>query len=180
MRRRTHLRTRVLSMTAAFALVLFAITFGLSWRARASQQRWSRLIGVETEAIASLEELIRAQNGVRTHGGDYRIVEQLLRNDTDNGLLRARVKAFATLVREPSPRAEDLDATSVAVVQEAQRLIDQHKREIARTLPELGRSIAGISLSSVDLPAPERPVMNKSSPGSTVKVTFLSASSPPG
>jgi diguanylate cyclase (GGDEF)-like protein len=124
-------------MTAAFALVLFAITFGLSWRARASQQRWSRLIGVETEAIASLEELIRAQNGFRARGGDYRVVEQLLRSDTDNGLLRARVKAFATLAREPNPRAEDLDATSVAVVQEAQRLIDQHKREIARTLPEL-------------------------------------------
>ena len=81
MRRRTHLRTRVLAMTAAFALVLFAITFGLSWRARASQQRWSRLIGVETEAIATLEELIRAQNGFRARGGDYRMVEQLLRND---------------------------------------------------------------------------------------------------
>jgi diguanylate cyclase (GGDEF)-like protein len=139
MRRRTHLRSRVFAMTAAFALVLFAITFGLSWRARASQERWSRLIGVETEAIASLEELIRTQNGFRTHGGDYRIVEQLLRNDSDNGLLRARVKAFATLVREPNPRPEDLDSTSVAVVQEAQRLIDQHKREIARTLPELER-----------------------------------------
>ncbi|HEX3582188.1 MAG TPA: diguanylate cyclase [Thermoanaerobaculia bacterium] len=137
MRRRTHLRTRAFAMTAAFALVLFAITFGLSWRARASQQRWSRLIGVETEAIASLEELIRAQNGFRARGGDYRVVEQLLRNDTDNGLLRARVKAFATLAREPNPRAEDLDATSVAVVREAQRLIDRHKLEIARTLPEL-------------------------------------------
>ncbi|HEY2091723.1 MAG TPA: diguanylate cyclase [Thermoanaerobaculia bacterium] len=124
-------------MTAALALVLFAITFGLSWRARASQQRWSRLIGVETEAIASLEELIRAQNGFRARGGDYRVVEQLLRSDADTGLLRARVKAFATLAHEPNPRPEDLDATSVAVVKEAQRLIDQHKREIARTLPEL-------------------------------------------
>src|SRR5258707_969374 len=143
MRRRTHLRTRVLAMTAAFALVLFAITFGLSWRARASQERWSRLIGVETEAIATLEELIRAQNGFRARGGDYRMVEQLLRNDAlqriDTGALRGRVKAFATLAREPQARAEDLDATSVAVVREAQRIIEERKREISRTLPELER-----------------------------------------
>jgi diguanylate cyclase (GGDEF)-like protein len=143
MRRRTHLRTRVLAMTAAFALVLFAITFGLSWRARASQQRWSRLIGVETEAIATLEELIRAQNGFRARGGDYRMVEQLLRNDAlqriDTGALRGRVKAFATLTREPQARAEDLDATSVAVVREAQHIIEERKREISRTLPDLER-----------------------------------------
>jgi diguanylate cyclase (GGDEF)-like protein len=130
-------------MTAAFALVLFAITFGLSWRARTSQQRWSRLIGVETEAIANLEELIRAQNGFRARGGDYRVVEQLLRNDAlqriDSGALRGRVKAFATLAREPHPRAEDLDATSIAVVREAQRIIEERKREIGRTLPELER-----------------------------------------
>src|ERR1043166_2839642 len=96
MRRRTRLRTRVFAMTAAFALVLFAITFGLSWRARASQQRWSRLIGVETEAIASLEELIRAQNGFRARGGDYRVVEQLLPTENDTSLLRAPANGSGT------------------------------------------------------------------------------------
>ena len=48
------------------------------------------------------------------------------------------------------------------------------------TEPELGRSIAGISLSSVDLPAPERPVRNTSSPASIEKLTSRSASCPPG
>jgi len=63
--RRTRLRTRVLLLTAAFAIALFAITFGLSWRAQVAQERWSRLVGVETRAIATLEELIRAQNAYR-------------------------------------------------------------------------------------------------------------------
>ena len=62
MARRTRLRTRVLLLTVAFAIALFAITFGLSWRAQVAQERWSRLVGVETRAIATLEELIRAQN----------------------------------------------------------------------------------------------------------------------
>jgi len=65
MARRTRLRTRVLLLTAAFAIALFAITFGLSWRAQIAQERWSRLVGVETRAIETLEELIRAQNSYR-------------------------------------------------------------------------------------------------------------------
>jgi len=142
-RKRTHLRTRVLALTGAFAAVLFAITFGLSYRAKVSQERWSRLIRVETEAIATLEEVIRAQNGFRAHGGDYRIVTQLLRNEAlnaiDTGTLRARVKAFDSLLSDSQARAEDLDATSVAVVREAQRIIVERKREIARALPELER-----------------------------------------
>src|SRR5207302_8065804 len=63
--RRTRLRTRVLLLTVAFAIALFAITFGLSWRAQVAQERWSRLVGVETRATAVLEELIRAQNAYR-------------------------------------------------------------------------------------------------------------------
>ena len=67
MARRTRLRTRVLLLTLAFAIALFAITFGLSWRAQVAQERWSRLVGVETRAIGTLEELIRAQNAYRTN-----------------------------------------------------------------------------------------------------------------
>jgi hypothetical protein len=48
------------------------------------------------------------------------------------------------------------------------------------TEPALGRSIAGIILSSVDLPAPERPVRKANSPGSSAKLTSFSASWPPG
>src|SRR5438270_4465958 len=153
--KRTHLRTRVLVLTGAFAVVLFAITFGLSWRAKLSQQRWSRIIRVETEAIATLEELIRAQNAFRAHGGDYRVVTQLLRNDAlneiDTAVLRARVKAFDNVLADDHPRAEDLDATSTAIVREAQRIISERKREIGRALPELERDTDAMMASGLSV-----------------------------
>jgi diguanylate cyclase (GGDEF)-like protein len=152
--RRTHLRTRVLLLTGAFAVVLFAITFGLSWRAQISQERWSRLIKVETESIATLEELIRAQNAFRARGGgDYRVVAQLLQNDSlraiDTGALRGRVKAFAAVAADSSARPIDLDATSTAVVREAQRIVDQRKRVIAETLPDLERDTRAMMSSGL-------------------------------
>ena len=144
MRKRTHLRTRVLTLTGAFAVVLFAITFGLSWRAKQSQERWSRLIGVETEAIATLEELIRAQNAFHVRGGDYRVVTQLLSNESlrsiDTAVLRARVRDFES--------SRD-DGTSAAIVREAQRIIGDRKREIARTLPELERDTQSMMASGL-------------------------------
>ncbi|HET7433145.1 MAG TPA: diguanylate cyclase [Thermoanaerobaculia bacterium] len=148
--RRTRLRTRVLLLTGAFAFALFAITFGLSWRARETQARWTRLITVENQAVAALEELIRAQNAfharyLTSHESPdrYRVVMQLLQDPAlsmvDAGTLRGRVKAFRTIVSEPSPRLTDVDATSLAVISEAQRIIDARKQEIARQLPELQR-----------------------------------------
>jgi diguanylate cyclase (GGDEF)-like protein len=141
---RTHLRTRVLLLTGAFAVVLVAITFGLSWRAKVSQERWSRLIGVETEAIATLEELIRAQNAFHAHGGHYRVVTQLLHNESlatiDTTALRARTFEF-----ESAPD----DDTSAAVVREAQRIIEARKREIAQALPELERDTHAMMASGL-------------------------------
>ena len=128
--------------------MLFAITFGLSWRTKTAQERWSRLVGVETEAIATLEELIRAQNAFHARiaagrAARYGMVEQLLRRESltvvDTTLLRARIRAFRTIIDEPSPRPEDVDATSHAVVAEAQRIAAARKREIARQLPALER-----------------------------------------
>ena len=165
MPRRTHLRTRVLLLTGAFAVALFSVTFGLSWRARRSQERWSHLIGVETEAIAVLEETIRAQNAFYAQtvvprepsgpGGGltdpaqfsddlvrrYRMVAQLLQSpalqEIDIAPLRGRVRAFATILADPHPRAEDLAMTSTLIVREAQRIIDERKAEVGHTLPEL-------------------------------------------
>src|SRR5215467_3688308 len=80
---RTRLRTRVLLLTSLFALALFAIAFGLSWRAKVAEERWSRLVGVETRAIAALEELVRAQNAFNAQRRDpaqYRLVAQLLQD----------------------------------------------------------------------------------------------------
>src|SRR5687767_13055052 len=133
--RRTHLRTRVLLLTGAFALALFAIAFGLSWRATQSQERWTRLVSVEMSAVATLEELIRAQNAFHTrHDATdrYRLVEQLLRHPSLNGIdvraLRGRVKAYRELRS---------DFTSRALVDEAQAIIATRKREIAQQLPQL-------------------------------------------
>src|SRR5687767_10312997 len=112
MRRRIHLRTRVLLLTGAFALALFAIAFGLSWRAKQSQERWTRLISIETKAVATLEELIRAQNAFRTRqepAERYRLVEQLLTDPSLNAIdvraLRGRVRAFREVPSEFTSRA---------------------------------------------------------------------------
>ena len=157
---RRHLRTRVLLLTAAFVLVLFAITFGLSWRAKRSQERWTRLISVETKAVAALEELIRAQNSFyakfvagSTTADRYRVVEQLLADGSlsaiDIGTLRGRVKAFRGVIEEPSPRSADVDATSIAIVDEAQQIIAARKSEIARQLPQLERDTSSLMSSGL-------------------------------
>src|SRR5712691_9457106 len=99
-----RLRTRVLLLTGAFAVALFSITFGLTWRAKQSQERWSRLISVETEAISRLEELIRAQNAFRAQPQleRYGEVEQLLDAPAlkaiDISELRTRVRSFHMLL----------------------------------------------------------------------------------
>lgn len=140
----------MLLLTGAFAAALLLITFGLSWRAREAQARWSRLISVESEAIARLEELIRAQNAFRTQwvSGDppapehYGAVEQLLATpaleSTGTSPLRVRIRSFQALLAD-GDRGSELNAESVRVVEEAQRLIDAHKAEIARQLPLLRR-----------------------------------------
>ena len=156
--RRQHLRTRVLLLTGAFALALFAIAFGMSWRAKVAQERWTRLLSVETKAVIVLEELIRAQNGfhARWIAGQetpqrYRVVAQLLADEAlariDLGALHGRVRAFRTIISEPAPRREDVDATSDAIVAEARELITSRKQEIARQLPALERE-TGAMMSS--------------------------------
>jgi diguanylate cyclase (GGDEF)-like protein len=157
--RRTRLRTRVLLLTAAFAIALFAITFGLSWRAQVAQERWSRLVGVETRAIATLEELIRAQNAYRAsvapaaapavppaarwQSGNYRVVSQLLESDSlstiDTSALRRRMATFRFVLADTTSTPHEIDIESQRVVAESQRIIDERKREIARQLPMLER-----------------------------------------
>lgn len=153
---RTRLRTRVLLLNAAFAIALFAITFGLSWRAQVAQERWSRLVGVETRAIATLEELIRAQNAYRAHAvagsaANYRVVTQLLDSGSlstiDTSALRRRMATFRAVLADGTLAANESNAESNAeidtesrrVVAEAQRIVDERKAEIARQLPMLER-----------------------------------------
>ena len=153
MRQRPRLRARVLLLTCAFAVALFAITFGLSWRAKLAQERWTQLISVETEAIARLEELIRAQNGFRVRHGHYRVVSQLLNDpaleEIDTARLRGRVRAFAAMLDDPEVRPEDLDAASLAVTAEAQRVIDTRKQVIAEQIPALQRDTSAMMSSGL-------------------------------
>jgi diguanylate cyclase (GGDEF)-like protein len=150
----------VLLLTGAFTVALFAIAFGLSWRARLAQQRWTRLISIETRAVATLEELVRAQNGFRARfllGHEppqrYRVVAQLLSDESltriDLGALRARVNAFRTIVDEPSPYAADVESTSAAIVSEAQGIIAARKLEISRQLPALERETSSMMSSGL-------------------------------
>lgn len=158
--RRQHLRTRVLLLTGAFTLALFAIAFGLSWRARLAQERWTRLIAIETRAVATLEELVRAQNGFRArflNGQEpperYRVVEQLLSDDSltriDLGVLHARVGAFRTIINEPAPLAADVASTSALIVAEAQQIVGARKKEIGRQLPALERETTSMMSSGL-------------------------------
>jgi diguanylate cyclase (GGDEF)-like protein len=122
----------VLLLTGAFAIALFAITFGLSWRAREAQQRWTRLISVEMKTVATLEELIRAQNAFHARNESldrYRMVAQILDGEPAF-TVRARMNAYRDV---PS------DAASQAVVADAQQLILERKTAIARQLPQLER-----------------------------------------
>lgn len=140
MTQRIRLRSRVLLLTAAFSATLLAITFGLSWRAHVAQTRWSRLVGIETQAIAALDEIIRAQNAYRAVAPNisYTVVLQLLDRDAlraiDTSNLRREMNRFATAA------PEDLDTQSRRVTAAAQQLIDERKAEVGRQVPLLDRS----------------------------------------
>jgi diguanylate cyclase (GGDEF)-like protein len=149
-----------LLLTGAFTLVLFGITFGMSWRARLAQERWTRLIAVETKAVAALEEVIRAQNAFHARfvtGNEsprrYRVVVQLLADESlsriDIAPLRGRVKAFRMVINDPGPRPEDLASTSQAIVDEAQTIIAARKQEIAQQLPALERETRSMMSSGL-------------------------------
>ena len=134
----------------AFAAVLFAVTFGLTWRAQTSQQRWTRLIDVELRAVATLDELIRTQSSFTLRGYadaraplKYRNVEQLLDRPVLEGIdvaeLRSRVGGFRRRLEARPPDARLLAVAGRGVVTEAQRLADGRKQEVARQIPRLQR-----------------------------------------
>ncbi len=135
-----HLRTRVLLLTTAFAVTLLAITFGLSWHAKIAQERWSRVVAVETQAIATLDEIIRAHNASRRTGRNasatlnYDVVLQLLNSPSlaklDTSALRGRMMRF---------QHDRGSEASRQVLLETQRLVDASKRDIAQQLPALER-----------------------------------------
>jgi len=144
--RPTRLRSRVLLLTTLFALALFAVAFGLSWRAKTAEERWSRLVGVETRAIAALEELVRAQNAFNTQrrpSAEYRLVAQLLQDPSlrsiDVGNVRTRVDGYRTTLEDPTSTPAEIDVESLRVVAAAESVIHGRKREIARQLPALER-----------------------------------------
>lgn len=60
--RRTRLRTRILLFSAAYGVLLVAVAFLLTWRARESQKELGRVVDIDLRATAQLEQLARDQN----------------------------------------------------------------------------------------------------------------------
>jgi diguanylate cyclase (GGDEF)-like protein len=163
--RRTRLRTRVLLLTSTFAIALFAITFGLSWRAQIAQERWSRLVGVETRAIGVLEELIRAQNAYRAGVASresgvganpailsasaptpdtrhptppYRVVSQLLESDS---LRTIDTSALRRRMSTFTAAVADATATPQEIDVESQRVVAEAQRIIDERKREVARQL---------------------------------------
>jgi diguanylate cyclase (GGDEF)-like protein len=145
----------------------------MSWRAKRSQERWSHLLAVETEAIGRLEELVRAQNAfrVRFDPADpevehrYRAVAQLIdapaSGQVNAAALRIRIDAFrktmaatrqewnAASIENREQLLRDMDTASARVSAEAQRAIESRKREVARQMPELERDTRSLMRSGL-------------------------------
>lgn len=157
-------------MTGAFALALVASTLTLSLMARGIERTWTRLIRVETEAIATLEELIRAQNDFarqvapddRQAVEKYRRVEQLLDSpalkEIDVARLRERVAAYRSRLQATSLRVQrvrravalrELQASSARVSAEAQKVIRTRKEEINSSVPDLQRRTRAMMVSGL-------------------------------
>ncbi|MGZ7041856.1 MAG: diguanylate cyclase, partial [Thermoanaerobaculia bacterium] len=114
------------------------------------QQRWSRLMSVETQAISTLDEMIRQQNAFRVRllanratPEQYVVVAQLLEREAlraiDTTYLRGCVNVFQKVIQDPLARKQDITVTSNAIVNEAQRVAASRTAEIARQLPALER-----------------------------------------
>ena len=88
MPRRTRLRTRVLLLTSAFAFALFAITFGLSWRAHVAQQRWSGMVATGDMGDASAFQ--QSMNRVRALAGDRRASRAQIERETARALVESQ------------------------------------------------------------------------------------------
>jgi diguanylate cyclase (GGDEF)-like protein len=155
---RIRLRTRVTWLTVGFAAALLSITFGLSLRAKQSQERWTRLIDVELQTVAALEELIREQNAftARAAAADpraperYGLIEQLLERpvlrSADFMELRSRVEGFRRRLDARPVDSRLINAAGRSVVVEAQRLIEERRGEIARQIPRLQREARSMGL----------------------------------
>ena len=149
---------RVGWMTAGFALALFSVTLVLTLTARYNQAQWTRLLSIETEAVATLQELVRLQNGFRRQVAPddrravekYRAVEQLLERPALRQIeitrLRERVAAYRwrleamplRLRRVPRATAfREVEASSNRVTAEAQRVIESRRDAIAAKVPLL-------------------------------------------
>ena len=149
---------RVGWLTAGFALALFSVTLVLTLVASYNQAQWMRLLSIETEAVATLQELVRLQNGFRQQVAPddrravekYRAVEQLLDRPAlrqiEINRLRERVAAYRwrleamPLRLKRVPRATaflEVQASSNRVTAEAQRVIESRRDAIAAQVPKL-------------------------------------------
>ncbi len=172
MSRRIRLRSRVFLMTAMYSAVLFAIAFGLTWRARTYEQQFHRIMDVDSSAVDALDGLVRAQNGwnqrwqsmdgadaatVRAVSDRYSTVRQILDSRRLAGAntrgLRDSVIAFERQVGSWSRRWESLSA---AEREQARDTADDETREIvaaANSLIAIHRGAISRTLAELTLDA---------------------------
>ena len=155
-----RLRTRVLWLNSAFAVLLVAITAFLMWQSQRSQQRWSRLVGVDTKAVRALDEVLRSHNGFHARfGADpsaaerYRDVEQLLESaplrEIDISSLGVRMNAYRTALENGD--VAEAGRESVRVANTASSMIAKLTAQIDSQIPALERGsrttiIAGLAI----------------------------------
>lgn len=155
--RRTRLRTRILGFSLLYAALLLAVSFGLTWSARRSQQELSTIVNRDLRASSHLEEVVRAQNewlarwSDLTEGSDarlaawavrYRDVEQMVDapalRSVDVGSLPslvARFRATTEAASEGWSRAGAADRAAMT------RAIQESSHQISAAAFQSGRRI---------------------------------------
>lgn len=114
--RRTRLRTRILLFSTAYGVLLIAVAFLLTWRARESSKELGRIVELDLRATAQLEQIARNQNAWTTRWQD------LAREDSP--ALTSFVSRYAPVLdmtASPAIRSFDVGAIPMLVSEFEQR-----------------------------------------------------------
>ncbi len=110
--RRTRLRTRILLFSAAYGVLLIAVAFLLTWRARESQKELGRVVEIDLRATAQLEQIARNQNAWTARW------QELARADSpDLAAFALRYRAVRDMTAAPAVRAFDVGSIPMLVAE---------------------------------------------------------------
>lgn len=108
--RRTRLRTRILLFSAGYGILLIAVAFLLTWRARESQKELGRIVEIDLRATARLELIARNQNAWTARW------QELARSGSpDFGSFAARYAAVREMADSLAVRSFDVGAVPLLV-----------------------------------------------------------------